>query len=115
MANVLIVDDSRLSVMALQNMLARLGHTVVDYALNGAEALKKFQERNPDVVTLDLVMPDIDGVQVCKSINSLNPNAKIIMITSEKFPEEKKEGLIVHHYIQKPITMKKLEEAFQNV
>ena len=115
MSKVLIVDDSRLSVAALQNMIQRIGYDVVGVAYNGEEAIKKVNMLKPDIVTLDFVMPDINGADVAKKIRNIHPSIKIIMITNDELPAETKNEINANAYVLKPITVKKLEEAFSSV
>ncbi len=115
MSKVLIVDDSRLSVAALQNMIQRIGHDVVGVAYNGEEAIKKVEQLEPDVVTLDFVMPDINGAEVAKKIRSIKSTIKIIMITNDELPIGTKNEIQAQAYILKPITVRKLETAFSEL
>ena len=64
MAKILIVDDSRTSRKMLRNILESNGHEIIDEAVNGQEGVQKFQALKPDVVTLDITMPVVDGVEV---------------------------------------------------
>ena len=82
MANVLIVDDSRTSRKMLRNILENTGHIVVDEAVNGQEGVQKFQHSKPDLVTLDITMPVVDGVEALKMIRALSPDVKIVMVTA---------------------------------
>lgn len=82
MKRVLIVDDAAFMRMVIKNMLVKNGFDVVGEAENGKEAFKKYLELKPDVVTMDITMPEMDGVQSLKAIKSQDPNAKIIMITA---------------------------------
>ena len=70
MARVLIVDDSRTSRKMLRNILEENGHEIVDEAVNGQEGVQKFQALKPDVVTLDITMPVVDGVEALKMIKN---------------------------------------------
>lgn len=82
MANILIVDDSKTSRKMLRNILEENGHTVVDEAVDGEDGVKKFMEHKPDVVTLDITMPRIDGIEALSMIKAVNPAAKVIMLTA---------------------------------
>ena len=69
MANILIVDDSRTSRKVLRNVLEEAGHVIVGEAVNGQEGVQQFQALKPDLVTLDITMPIVDGIealQKCK-------------------------------------------------
>lgn len=82
MANILIVDDSRTSRKILRGILEENGHVIVDEATNGQEGVQKFQACKPDVVTMDITMPVLDGMEALKMIKAFNTNAKVIMVTA---------------------------------
>ena len=82
MAKILIVDDSRTSRKMLRTILESNGHEVVDEAVNGQDGVQKFQSLKPDVVTLDITMPVVDGVEALKMIKALDSNSKVIMVTA---------------------------------
>lgn len=82
MAKILIVDDSRTSRKMLRNILESNGHEIIDEAVNGQEGVQKFQALKPDVVTLDITMPVVDGVEALKMIKALNPESKVVMVTA---------------------------------
>lgn len=82
MANILIVDDSRTSRKMLRNILEESGHVIVGEAVNGQEAVKQFQALKPDLVTLDITMPVLDGIEALKMIRAFNSDVKIIMVTA---------------------------------
>lgn len=79
---VLIVDDAAFMRVTLKTLLERNNFEVVGEAVNGLEGVKKFVEVNPDVVTMDITMPEMDGVQALKEIKKINPNAKVVMISA---------------------------------
>lgn len=81
MARVLVVDDALFARILLKKILSDAGHEVVE-ASTGKEAMEKYSTLRPDVVTLDIIMPDMDGITALKEIKKIDPNAKIIMITS---------------------------------
>ena len=82
MAKILIVDDSRTSRKMLRNILESNGHEIIDEAVNGQEGVQKFQALKPDVVTLDITMPVVDGVEALKMIKALDPESKVVMVTA---------------------------------
>ena len=79
---ILIVDDSRTSRKMLRNILESNGHEIIDEAVNGQEGVQKFQALKPDVVTLDITMPVVDGVEALKMIKALDPESKVVMVTA---------------------------------
>ena len=74
MAKILIVDDSKTSRKFLRNMLEDAGHEIVAEAVNGAEGIEKFRLYNPDVVTMDITMPVMDGIETVRQINTRTKN-----------------------------------------
>lgn len=82
MAKILIVDDSRTSRKILKEILEDAGHTVIGEAVDGEDGYLKYQELKPDVVTLDITMPKLDGIEALQLIRKFDENAKAIMITA---------------------------------
>lgn len=104
MATVLMIDDSRTSRKILRAALERGGHTIVGEAANGEEGYLKYKELNPDIVTMDITMPLMDGIEALTLIKKANESAKVIMITAagqkEKMVEALKRG--AEEFITKP-------------
>jgi two-component system chemotaxis response regulator CheY len=82
MANILIVDDSRTSRRILRGIIESAGHIVVDEAVNGQEGYDKYVQLKPDLVTMDITMPVMDGVQSLKKIKADFPDSKVVMVTA---------------------------------
>lgn len=82
MAKILIVDDSRTSRKMLRSILEEDGHEIIEEAVNGQEGVQKFQSSKPDIVTMDITMPVLDGVEALKMIKALKPDSKVIMVTA---------------------------------
>lgn len=82
MAKILIVDDATFMRMMLKDILTKNGHTIVGEATNGREALEKYQEVNPDLVTMDITMPEVDGLQGLKNIKAVDSNARVVMCSA---------------------------------
>lgn len=82
MAQILIIDDSAMSRNKLRKILEKNNHTIVGEAQDGVEGLHKFKELSPELVTLDVTMPNMDGLQCLKEILMANEDAKVIMITA---------------------------------
>jgi DNA-binding NtrC family response regulator len=116
---VLIVDDSALIRKLLRKILEDEGYTVVCEASNGAEAVEEYEAYRPDVVTLDITMPIMDGVEALKQIRQINPSAKAFMVTAagqqKKVIEALKNGAM--KFIVKPFSkdevLTSFEEAFK--
>ena len=82
MANILIVDDAAFMRMMLKDILTKNGYNVIGEAVNGNDALTKYTELKPDLVTLDITMPECDGIQALKNIKAADPNAKCLMCSA---------------------------------
>ncbi len=79
---VLIVDDAAFMRMMIKDIMTKNGYEVVGEAANGAEAVAKYKELKPDVVTMDITMPEVDGIQALRQIKSMDSNAKVLMCSA---------------------------------
>ncbi len=79
---VMIADDAAFMRMLLKGILEKGGYEVVAEAKDGVEAIEKFKELKPQVVTMDITMPDMDGIHAVKEIMAMDPDAKIIMVSA---------------------------------
>ncbi len=79
---VLIVDDAAFMRMLLKDIITKAGYEVVGEASNGKEAVEKYKELKPDIVTMDITMPEMNGIEAVKEIKKIDPNAKIIMVSA---------------------------------
>ncbi|ASJ02875.1 two-component system response regulator [Thermococcus profundus] len=117
MARVLVVDDAAFMRMLVKKILTQAGHQIVGEASNGKEAVEKYKQLKPDLVTMDIVMPEMDGISAVKEIMKIDPNAKIIMITAvgqeAKVMEALKSG--AKGYIVKPFQAPKVIEEVNRV
>ena len=82
MTKILIVDDSLFMRQMLKNILPKDKFEVIGEASTGREAIERYNELKPDVVTMDITMPDMDGIQAVKAIKQIDPSAKIIMCSA---------------------------------
>ncbi len=117
MLNVLVVDDSLIIRRNLKKMLIEMGCNVVAEASNGQEAVVLYAKHSPDVVTMDITMPIMTGIESLKKIKRNHSDAKVIMITSHGQEELVMEAISsgAKGYILKPITMDKLLKVFKKV
>lgn len=108
---VLICDDSLLVRKKLRDLLEGM-NCVVFEAKNGSEVIERFRINRPDIVFLDIVMPEVDGITALKSIKEFCPDAKVIMVsstgTSSKLIEALKSGAA--DFIQKPYTPEQIKK-----
>ncbi len=82
MPSVLIVDDAAFMRMMLKDILSKNGYQVVGEAENGKVAVSMYEELKPDVVTMDITMPEMDGITAVKEIKKASPNAKVVMVSA---------------------------------
>ena len=104
MAKILVVDDSKIIRRVLVNTLTDAGHEVIAEAANGEEALKELENVSPDLVTLDITMPVMDGLETLKVVREKYPELKVIMISAagqkNKVLQALKDGAL--DFIRKP-------------
>ncbi|GAA0331890.1 chemotaxis protein CheY [Bacillus carboniphilus] len=79
---ILVVDDAAFMRMMIKDILTKNGFEVVAEAQDGAQAVEKYKEHQPDLVTMDITMPEMDGITALKEIKQLNPDAKVIMCSA---------------------------------
>ena len=79
---VLIVDDAAFMRMMIKDILTKNGFDVVGEAADGAQAVEKFKELTPDLVTMDITMPEMDGIAALKEIKKIDPNSIVIMCSA---------------------------------
>ena len=113
---ILICDDSSLIRKQLKDLLISMNCEVVE-AVNGLEVVGIFKEVEPDVVFMDIVMPEADGLEALKNIKAYNQEAKVIMLssvgTSTKLVQALKNGAI--DFIQKPYTTEQISKVITNI
>lgn len=118
MANIMIVDDVSIMRFTIKNHLQRLGHNIVAEAANGDEAIRLYSLFKPDIVTMDITMPAVNGVrsgiEALEKIREIDKNAKVIMITSHGEEKLVMEAVTkgAKGYVLKPITEEKLKTVF---
>ncbi|HBW13674.1 MULTISPECIES: response regulator [Proteiniclasticum] len=79
---IMIVDDAIFMRMKLKDILEKNGYEVVAEAQNGADAIEKYRAERPDIVTMDITMPEMDGIEALKGIKRIDPSAKVIMCSA---------------------------------
>ena len=80
--NILICDDAAFMRMMIKDILAKNGYNIVGEAENGAKAVEKYAELKPDLVLMDITMPEMDGIEALKKIKAADANASIIMCSA---------------------------------
>jgi len=79
---VLICDDAAFMRMMLKDILVKGGYEVIGEAVNGADGVEKYNSLKPDLVTMDITMPEVDGISALRAIRQCNPSAKVIMCSA---------------------------------
>ena len=82
MTKVLIVDDAAFMRMMIRDILEKNGFEVVGEASNGIKAVELYKKEKPEVVTMDITMPDMDGIEAVKQIRAFDPDSRIIMCSA---------------------------------
>lgn len=82
MARILIVDDAKFMRMTLSNILKKAGFEIVGEGENGKDAIRLYREFQPDLVTLDITMPEMSGLEAVKEIKREFPDAKVMMCSA---------------------------------
>ncbi|MBZ4653523.1 MAG: response regulator receiver protein [Peptococcaceae bacterium] len=79
---IMIVDDAAFMRMMLKDILTKNGYDVIGEAENGQIAVDKYKDLRPDLVTMDITMPELDGISAVKKIKQFDPNARIVMCSA---------------------------------
>lgn len=113
MARVLVVDDAVFMRKMVSDALSKGGHEVVGEAANGQEAVQQFQSLKPEVTTLDITMPEMDGISALKAILEVDPGARVVMCSAlgqeSKVLESIKAG--ARDFVVKPFQPDRVLEA----
>lgn len=106
----MIVDDALMMRMTLRKILEKAGHEIVGEAINGEQAILNYSKYQPDLVTMDITMPGLGGIETIKCIIQSNPAANIIVVSALGQKNTVFEALQngAKNYISKPITEEKL-------
>ena len=114
---ILIVDDSLIVRKTILNYLKGFDVEIVGTSIDGYNALEIFKQHKPDIVTLDITLPGIDGLDVLDEMMKINPNAKVIVITAlkDKATGLKAIRLGAKGYIVKPFNLKKFTDVFNSL
>lgn len=117
MRKILVVDDAKVIRMVIKQTLTRNGFQVAGEAGNGREALEKYKELRPDAVTMDIVMPEVDGIQGLKEIMAFDKQAKVIMISAIDQRDSLQEA--IRHgatdYVVKPFEDERMIDTLKNI
>lgn len=114
---VLITDDALFMRVTLKNILTKEGYEIAGEAANGKESVDLYQQTKPDLVTMDITMPEMDGITAVKEIKKLDPNANVIMCTAMGQKNMVMEAVAAgaKDFIVKPFQPEKVIEAVQKL
>lgn len=117
MKRVLIVDDARFMRFSLRGMLEKNGFQVVGEAANGVEAIEKYLECQPDLVTMDITMPGVSGIEALKAIKVLDLQAKVVIISALGQESFVREAVVygAKSFIVKPFKEKQVIKTLNQV
>jgi two-component system chemotaxis response regulator CheY len=117
MKKVLIVDDAAFMRISIKNVLTKNGFEVIGEAENGKVAVQKFQELSPDIVTMDITMPEMSGLEALKEIVKINPGANVVMISAMGQEAMVREAVIsgAKGFIVKPFKEETILAAFSKL
>ena len=114
---IMVVDDSRMIGMQMRNLLEDTDYEVAAYCRDGEEAIDQYGQVQPDLVTMDIIMPGMDGLETAQAILEEHPEAKIIMVSSLAYDDtfERAKAIGAKGFIDKPFEKEQLLEAFGKV
>ena len=114
-ARVLVVDDAAFMRMMIKDILQKGGYEVVGEAEDGKRAIEKYKELRPDLVTMDITMPDMDGIDAVKLIKEYDPDCKIIIISAMGQDAMVKEALAAGavNFLVKPLKMETVVDTLK--
>jgi len=117
MTKVIVVDDDRDTVEVFTEYLSIKGIDVLGKGYNGKEAIELYKEHKPEIVLLDVMMPEFDGFYALQAIRSINPDAKVIMVTADLTTdtEKKLEELKATAVLYKPYEIDSVVETIDKV
>jgi two-component system chemotaxis response regulator CheY len=112
----MIVDDSRIVYVQMQKMLEETEYEIVGYCRTGEEALEQYDQLKPDVVTMDIVMPGIDGLETCRRLLEKWPDAKVVVVSSLAYDDTINTATIngAKGFLFKPFTKESLIESIES-
>ena len=114
---IMVVDESRMIGMQMRNLLEDTDYEVAAYCRDGEEAIDQYGQVQPDLVTMDIIMPGMDGLETAQAILEEHPEAKIIMVSSLAYDDtfEEAKAIGAKGFIDKPFEKEQLLEAFGKV
>ncbi|MBU5594024.1 response regulator [Amphibacillus sp. MSJ-3] len=117
MARILVTDDAAFMRMQLKNIFESLGHEVVGEAENGLVAIDLYNELKPELVTMDITMPEMNGVEAVKEIKKSDPDATIVMCSAMGQQQMVLEAIQAgaKDFIVKPFDQERIKQAIEKI
>jgi len=114
---VMIVDDSTLAIRKMKDIVTELGHTVVTTVSTGTDAIEHYRTYLPDLVTMDITMPNMDGIEATHNIMAEHHDARIIMVTSHGQEESVRQAIKAgaSGYVIKPVVPERMAELIDQL
>ena len=112
---IMVVDDSRLVRVQLEDVLKGTDYEIVAYCRSGEDAIKQYAEVQPDLVTMDIIMQGMDGLDAAQIILKNNPQARIVMISSLAYDDtfERARAIGAKGFVDKPFHQEQLLKVFE--
>lgn len=117
LAKILVTDDAQFMRMQLKDILTKLGHEVIGEAENGKESIQLNEELDPDLITMDITMPEMSGLDAVKEIRKNDPDVKIIMCSAMGQQQMVVEAIQAgaQDFIVKPFNSERIKESLDKV
>lgn len=117
MANILVVDNASFMRSSLKYICEQAGHKVVGMGADGREAIRLYKELKPDLVTMDILMEEMDGIEALAEIRREDPAAKLVMVTAlgQEAKQEEAKRLGAVGYIRKPFKADDITKEIERV
>lgn len=112
---IMVVDDSRLVRVQLEDVLKGTDYEIVAYCRSGEDAIKQYAEVQPDLVTMDIIMQGMDGLDAAEIILKSNPDARIVMVSSLAYDDtfERAKAIGAKGFVDKPFHQEQLLKVFE--
>ena len=113
----LVADDSEFARRNMEKMLCALGGEVAGFACNGREAIEQYRKHRPDLVLMDITMPEMEGIEAVEGILAEDQDAKIVMVSSVGYQEMIKRALAsgAKHFLPKPVKQQQVASVLDFV
>lgn len=114
---IMVVDDSRIVQLQMQKVLADSQYEVAVCCKNGQEAIEKYETEKPDLITMDILMPGIDGLEAARQIIEKHPDAKILMVSSLAYDDTMQEAnkIGAKGFIYKPFDREQVLKCLDDI